>query len=174
VNLVEYHTLDRQSLLRTLQERPLAASDLDAPHWRTMVELVTQRIQSSTEPLEWIAWSPVVVDLLARSVEAGAYARHQALIRRLNLTSLALECTDRPDEAVALLGLRGAIDLVLEALPTDLDAVASAATGWTSLPNAEIAVLRGVKNLLTPALRICGRWGDPRLDGWRVIYPTLP
>ncbi|WP_136520616.1 hypothetical protein [Cellulomonas telluris] len=118
--------------------------------------------------------SPVVVDVLARAVESGAFGSDDALVRRLHLTAFALACAGGPRPGVALLDARTAVDLVLAALPSDAAQVAADAARWRDLPRDRMHRLRQVKNLLAPALVVSERAGDPRLDDWRAVHAVLP
>lgn len=170
--------LDVRRLTRTLRERDLQPSDLDHGSWRTLVELLTLRVQSAGDQGltldEWDACGAVHVATLTAAVGSGAYPPIEGVVRRLWLTARVLDVTRAPCAGAPLRDPVAAVDLALGELPGDVGAAARDAARWRDLPREQALRLRHMKVVLRPALGIAADWGDHRLDAWVAVFPTLP
>jgi hypothetical protein len=149
--------------------------------WRSVVELLTLRITEAAPALDDAGLRDALdlyESVLDRSELAGAYSRHEAVARRLNLSSALLrKVTSRED--AGLLDPAAIADLVLRELPLPLDDAESKARHWRELDRTEILRLRKAKNLLTPALAALRHATpnapiDARLEPWEALLPHLP
>lgn len=168
---------DAPSLVRCIEDSPAEVSTLSEGQWRSLVELVTHRVQTECSGFgaeDWRRCGDAYVGLLARAVAAGAYSPHEALVRRLNLTAVCLRDGSVAGGRTALQDAELAVTLAVDALPDDVPAVLVAATRWRDLPRTEILRLRRVKNVLTPTLAIAARSADRRVEPWKAVYDELP
>ncbi|MBB5868555.1 hypothetical protein F4553_001934 [Allocatelliglobosispora scoriae] len=147
--------------------------------WLALVELVTAKMTDVVvhPDVDWRHLSDAYYRSLSMAKESGVLSDSDSVVRSLNLTSVLLRRAGA-EESVRILNPKTAIELFFQYVPLTLVEARRLADDWRGIDMQYIRVLRVVKNLLTPTLRIRLFVGDEQvlsvLSDWEAVYLKLP
>jgi hypothetical protein len=176
----KFLSADLQGMADLILFPDFTCDSLEVQEWLSVIELLGARIVDAADSLadhELGRSSQVYVKLIELAMDVRVIDQQEVACRILNLSSVLLSDMTT-DARVALLSPRFASEIFAKSVPLSLDETARLTGIWRELDVDDIRRLRGVKNLLSPMLRIkesVGNWELPDcLNEWEVLYPKLP